>query len=65
MREPIMIIMDKGKEFDRLPFSECPDFLLKQSALGKTGKVPSDDGNYDDGSFNRQYAAILLRERAG
>jgi len=65
MREPVMAITDGGNVVERLPFSQCPTFMLKASALGKTGQVPSEDGDYDNGAFNRQYAAILLRERGG
>lgn len=63
MKEPVMIITDAGAVMERLPFSQCPTFMLKQSALRKTTQRPSEDGDYDNGIFNRQYAAILLRER--
>lgn len=63
MREPAMIITDNGEEVERLPFSQCPSFMLEASATGRTKSVPSDYGT-SDGTFNRQYAARLLRERA-
>lgn len=64
MREPMMIITDRGQEVDRIPFSQCPSFMLKDSASGKTRQCPSEDGCLGDGGFNRMYAARLLRERS-
>lgn len=64
MKEPAMIITDQGVEVERLPFSQCPSFMLESSAAGRNKTVPSEDGGMTGASFNREYAARLLRERA-
>lgn len=60
MKEPYWISASGA----HIPFSQCEVGLLKQVALSSplAFYTPGEDGETDVG-FDRQYAAILLRER--